>query len=143
MDGFRSPSRGGTSNRTTQSALHPEKLRQQLLVTQQQQQQNHLPNQMMMRDSLYRQQQQQQQQQPYPVSGQYDYSGYSNVRMQMPSFTGSMSPLMGPSHSAARRHEDFGSLRSVLLEEFRSNSKSNKRYELKVAVLANPGLVSY
>ncbi|KAF8245074.1 ARM repeat-containing protein [Wilcoxina mikolae CBS 423.85] len=129
MDGFRSPSRGGTSSRTTQSALHPEKLRQQLLVTQQQQQQNHIPNQMMMRDSLYRQQQQQQQ--PYPVSGQYDYAGYSNVRMQMPSFPGSMSPLIGASHSAARRHEDFGNLRSVLLEEFRSNSKSNKRYELK------------
>ncbi|KAI5854756.1 armadillo-type protein [Tricharina praecox] len=128
MEGIRSPSRGGSTNRTPsgQIGLHPEKLRQQLLVTQQQQQQNHHPA-MLMRDSLYRSQQY------VPTSGNYDYTGaYSNTRMQMPTFPGSMSPLMGPAQAAPpRRHDDFGSLRSALLEEFRSNSKSNRRYELK------------
>jgi mRNA-binding protein PUF3 len=132
MDIFRSPSRGGSTNRGPQSGqmnLHPERLRQQLLVTQQQQQQQSIPAQMLMRDQLYRQQQHQPQ---FPASNPYDYTGYSNVRMPMPSFSGSMSPLVPPTHPGARRHEDFGSLRSALLEEFRSNSKSNKRYELKV-----------
>jgi mRNA-binding protein PUF3 len=131
VDGFRSPSRGGGGSASRpiqpgQSALHPDQLRKQLLATQQQQQQGHHPAQMTMRDS-YR---------PYPGSAPYDYGGIypnapANVRMQMPSFSGSMSPLIGAT-PGPRRHEDFGSLRSVLLEEFRSNSKSNKRYELKV-----------
>lgn len=47
-------------------------------------------------------------------------------------FPGSMSPLVPASHPGPRRHEDFGNLRSILLEEFRSSTKSNKRYELKV-----------
>jgi len=130
MEGIHSPSRGGSTNRTPsgQIALHPEKLRQQLLVTQQQQQQNHIPAQIIMRDSLYRSQQ-------YPST--YDYSAtYGNGRMQVSSFPGSMSPRMGQAQAGpARRHDDFGSLRSALLEEFRSNSKSNRRYELKVTIV--------
>lgn len=128
MESIRSPSRGGPTNRTPsgQIALHPEKLRQQLLVTQQQQQQNHHPA-MLMRDSLFRPQQ-------YPASSSYGYEGaYGGSRLAMPSFSGSMSPLMSPAQAgSSRRHDDFGSLRSALLEEFRSNSKSNRRYELKV-----------
>ncbi|KAH0609841.1 uncharacterized protein H6S33_012387 [Morchella sextelata] len=132
---FRSASRGATARTppSVQLGLNHEKLRQRLLVTQQQQQSPHLSqSQTIMRDQLYRTQQQQQQQQQFPMSGPYDYT-YSNLRMQMPAYPGGspISPLAAPTHPAARRHDDIGSLRSALLEEFRSNSKSNKRYELK------------
>lgn len=128
MDGFRSPSLGGGPiNRATQQgqgALHPEKLRQQLLVASQQQQ--HPQNQLAIREPFFRQQ--------YAGPTQYDYSGgYPNAtaRMQVTPYSGSMSPIVGATQSVARRHEDFSSLRSVLLEDFRSNAKSNKRYDLK------------
>lgn len=108
-----------------QPGLNHEKLRQRLLVTQQQLQSPHMnQSQIMMREQLYRNQQ-------FPVSGPYDYA-YQGLRMHMPNYPGSpISPLVAPTHPA-RRNEDIGSLRSALLEEFRSNSKSNKRYELKV-----------
>lgn len=128
---FRSSSRGAPAARTPPSGqlgLNHEKLRQRLLVTQQQQQQSPHMNQgqIMMRDQLYRTQQ-------FPVPAPYDYS-YGGLRMQLPNYPGSpISPLVAPTHPAARRHDDIGSLRSALLEEFRSNSKSNKRYELKVS----------
>lgn len=118
---FKSPSRGGPQG---MGHLHPEKLRQQLLATQQQQIQSH-GNPAMMRDQIYRQ----------SYSGQSHYGGYdggyNGMRGPAQPYSGSMSPLMPPTHPGSRRQEEFSSLRSVLLEEFRSNSKSNKRYELK------------
>lgn len=126
---FRSSSRGASARTppSGQPGLNHEKLRQRLLVTQQQMQSPHLSQgQIMMRDQLYRNQQ-------FPVSGPYEYSGYQNLRMHIPNYPGSpISPLVAPTHPA-RRNEDIGNLRSALLEEFRSNSKSNKRYELKVS----------
>lgn len=123
---FRSSSRGAPARTppSGQPGLNHEKLRQRLLVTQQQLQSPHLnQGQIMMRDQLYRNQQQ--------FAGPYEYN-YQNLRMHMPNYAGSpVSPLVAPTHPA-RRNEDIGNLRSVLLEEFRSNSKSNKRYELKV-----------
>jgi mRNA-binding protein PUF3 len=128
---FRSTSRGAPV-RTPPSgnlALNHEKLRQRLLVTQQQQQQNpHLTqNQIMLRDPLYRG--------PYQVQPPYDYNYNGGLRLPIAPYPGSpISQLVPPTHPAARRtHDDFGhNMRSQLLEEFRSNSKSNKRYELKV-----------
>jgi mRNA-binding protein PUF3 len=82
---------------------------------------------MMMQSQLYRQQ--------YPVPTHYEYNYGNGVRLSLAPYPGSpISPLVAPTHPARRApHEDFGhNLRSVLLEEFRSNSKSNKRYELKV-----------
>lgn len=124
---FRSPSRG-TPVRTSPSSqltINHEKFRQRLVPTQPLQQPH--PNQGQLRGQLYRNQ--------YPVSNPYDYSTANGFRMPMAPFPGStISPLVAPTHPARRAlHEDFGhNLRSVLLEEFRSNSKSNKRYELKV-----------
>lgn len=45
-----------------------------------------------------------------------------------------LSPLaIGQPHAVRAKQDDFPhNLRSTLLEEFRSNSKSNKKYELKV-----------
>ncbi|KAG0641711.1 armadillo-type protein [Tuber brumale] len=127
---FRSSSRGPPIRTppSGQLTLNHEKLRQRLLVTQQQQQGPHInQSQLMMRDQLYRNQ--------YPPQPPYDYAYANGIRVPMASYTGPpISPLIPPTHPAARRpaHEDFGhNLRSVLLEEFRANSKSNKRYELK------------
>lgn len=127
---FRSSSRGAPTRTppSGQPGLNHEKLRQRLLVTQQQLQSPHMnQSQIMMRDQLYRNQQ-------FPVAGPYDYA-FQGLRMHMPNYSGSpISPLVAPTHPA-RRNEDIGNLRSALLEEFRSNSKSNKRYELKVSHL--------
>lgn len=70
----------------------------------------------------------------------YGYPDY-NMRMPggIPGYSSGIPPLSPPNQSqspaspviAAARREDFAGLRSVLLEEFRSSSKSNKRYELK------------
>ncbi|KAL7274372.1 mRNA binding protein puf3 [Rhizina undulata] len=132
MEYGRSPSRGGVPIRATPSSqLGPnhENLRQRLLATQQQQQQGPHVNQpqlMSIRDPLYRQQ--------YGASPSgYEYP-YNGIRVAMPAYPGSpISPLVPPAHPPPRRPDDFThNLRSVLLEEFRSNSnKSNKRYELK------------
>jgi mRNA-binding protein PUF3 len=117
-DTYRSPSRGPSATRGPQS-VQPDKLRQQLLITQQQQQQGG-HHQIRMHEQLYRQ---------YTVPNTYEYA-YNNMRMPIPSqYSGTMSPLSAPTHP--RRPDDFGNLRSALLEDFRSNSKSNKRYELK------------
>ena len=63
---------------------------------------------------------------PYGLS--YQYQPYNGVRLPVESYIQPMIQNQPP-----RRHDDFThNLRSVLLEEFRSNSKSNKRYELKV-----------
>jgi len=133
---FRSSSRGPPirtppSGQLTQLTPNHEKLRQRLLVAPQQQQSPHInQGQLIMRDQLYRNQ--------YPPQPPYDYAYGNGIRMPMASYTGSsISPMIAPTHPAVRRpaHEDFGhNLRSVLLEEFRANSKSNKRYELKVTL---------
>ena len=72
-----------------------------------------------------------------PFAHPYDYNPQSAMRMNplaqyypMPPVPNFISPVIprGPS----RDHDVGQNLRSALLEEFRSNSKTNKRYELKV-----------
>ena len=76
---------------------------------------------------------------PYPVPFQYPYNG-------LPHYQASTLPSMLPSPTVRRQDDTFThNLRSVLLEEFRSNSKSNKRFELKVYVFftrIGPGLLT-
>lgn len=92
---------------------------------------------------LYQRLQEMQHQQYRPHSWG-PYAGYPDYNMRIPGvipgYTPTIPPLspqnqsQSPASSAAAvaaRREDFASLRSVLLEEFRSSSKSNKRYELK------------
>lgn len=128
LDSYRSPSRGGAASRTPQSGgysgLQPDKLRQQLLVTQQQQQQRGAPHLM---SELYRFSA------PYNIQSQFDYP-QNGVRVPMQQYTGSISPMVAPTHPASTRRnpEEYGNLRSMLLEDFRSNNKSSKRFELKV-----------
>jgi len=63
-----------------------------------------------------------------PYGLPYQYQPYNGVRLPVEPYIQPMIQNQPP-----RRHDDFThNLRSVLLEEFRSNSKSNKRYELKV-----------
>jgi len=63
-----------------------------------------------------------------PYGLPYQYQPYNGVRLPVEPYIQPMTQNQSP-----RRHDDFThNLRSVLLEEFRSNSKSNKRYELKV-----------
>lgn len=62
-----------------------------------------------------------------PYGLPYQYQPYNGVRLPVEPY---MQPMI--QNQPPRRHDDFThNLRSVLLEEFRSNSKSNKRYELK------------
>ncbi|KAJ5092368.1 hypothetical protein NUU61_007238 [Penicillium alfredii] len=70
----------------------------------------------------------------YPQS--YDYSGYQTARLNALSGFYPMAHLGGLSAAAlvSRAHRDNDPaqvVRSPLLEEFRANSKGNKRYELK------------
>ena len=68
----------------------------------------------------------------------YDYPAPSPLRMNplaayypMPSAPHAINPLRAP-RGFPREHDVGSHLRSPLLEEFRCNSKTNKRYELKV-----------
>lgn len=66
----------------------------------------------------------------------YDYSGYQNARMSALQGYYPMAHLGGlaaPSlvSRSQREHDPTQVVRSPLLEEFRANSKGNKRYELK------------
>ncbi|OJJ43807.1 hypothetical protein ASPZODRAFT_145747 [Penicilliopsis zonata CBS 506.65] len=66
----------------------------------------------------------------------YDFAGYQAARLNALSGFYPMSHLGGlsPATMVARGHRDHDSsqiVRSPLLEEFRANSKGNKRYELK------------
>ncbi|KAL1970310.1 hypothetical protein VTN77DRAFT_5470 [Rasamsonia byssochlamydoides] len=70
-----------------------------------------------------------------PFPGAYDLSGYSAARLNpftgfypMAQFGGLGAAMMQRPH---RDHDPSQVVRSPLLEEFRSNSKGNKRYELK------------
>lgn len=72
-----------------------------------------------------------------PFAHPYDYNSQNAMRMNplaqyypMPPVPNFLPPIIprGPS----RDHDVGQNLRSALLEEFRSNSKTNKRYELKV-----------
>lgn len=75
-----------------------------------------------------------------PFGHPYDYNTQNPMRMNplaqyypmppVPTFLPPMIPR-GPS----RDHDVGQNLRSALLEEFRSNSKTNKRYELKVCII--------
>ena len=65
----------------------------------------------------------------------YDYTGYQTARMNplqgfypMPHLGGLGAALASRAH---REHDPTQVVRSPLLEEFRANSKGNKRYELK------------
>lgn len=53
-----------------------------------------------------------------------------------------VSTMMGPMipRGPAREHDAGQHVRSALLEEFRNNSKTNKRYELKVKMVSRPAL---
>ena len=73
-----------------------------------------------------------------PFAHPYDYNPQNTLRMNplaqyyaMPGVHNFLPPLVprGPS----RDHDVGQNLRSALLEEFRSNSKTNKRYELKAS----------
>ena len=124
---YRVPSRGGAVGRpptSGHSALLDKKLRGL-----QQEQQSYLhpqANGMMMRTEPF-----QGQSTPHP----YDYSPQNGYRVNpivpyvpLPGLTSRPAPPRGPS-----RDQDLGTnLRSPLLEEFRSNAKTSKRYELKV-----------
>ena len=97
---------------------------------------------------LQQQQQQQQQQQGFiPQQGQMQFRSQipfpyeinpQQFRMSSLNSYYPMAPaphLLAGSHiprGPARDHDMAGHLRSPLLEEFRNNSKTNKRYELKV-----------
>lgn len=70
-----------------------------------------------------------------PFSLPYQYQAYNGVRIPLDPHYPSTTILPVPAQ-LVRRPEDYThNLRSVLLEEFRSNSKSNKRYELKVCFI--------
>ncbi|TGZ80989.1 ARM repeat-containing protein [Ascodesmis nigricans] len=133
MENYRTPSssHGGSQGRNQLPASHigplPEKLRQQLLLTQQQQQQQQQQLPQLMRNDMYRH--------SYQTPSPYRYDPYAAIPMHLPP-SYSMAPLPDPRmhpppQPPSRNGTDMGGLRSVLLEEFRSSSKSNKRYELK------------
>lgn len=70
--------------------------------------------------------------------GPYDFHPHGTLRMNplapyyhLPPVSTVMSPPMIP-RGPAREHDVGQHVRSPLLEEFRNNSKTNKRYELKV-----------
>lgn len=67
----------------------------------------------------------------------YDYQGYQQARLNALQGFYPMGPLGGLGAAALvsrahREHDPTQVVRSPLLEEFRANSKGNKRYELKV-----------
>lgn len=89
-------------------------------------------------------QQEQQGYQPNPLQYRqlpqhYDYHPQHALRMNPLAAYYPMGPMPGmlnqPIPRGSARDQDIGQhLRSALLEEFRSNSKTNKRYELKVSI---------
>lgn len=77
-------------------------------------------------------------QQRLPYATGYDLAGYSTPRLnafnpyyQMAQFGGMPAAAMTP-RGSHREHDPSQVVRSPLLEEFRTNNKGNKRYELKV-----------
>lgn len=74
-----------------------------------------------------------------PFTTAYDFSCYPAARFNALSSFYPMSPFggLGPAAFVPRPHRDHDPsqvVRSPLLEEFRANSKGNKRYELKVCI---------
>lgn len=68
----------------------------------------------------------------------YDFAGYQAARLNALAGFYPVSPLGGLGAAAlvprGQRENDLSQVvRSPLLEEFRANSKGNKRYELKVS----------
>ncbi len=124
----RGPSRGGYHGGlpTGQAALLDHKLRGL-----QQEQQAYMvpPNQMRYRNQ-------------YPHQNPYDFPPQNNLRLNQINQYYPMPPnanlLTGPQipRGPARDHDQAQAVRSPLLEEFRNNSKTNKRYELKVGALS-------
>ena len=117
----RAPSRGSFNGAVApgQAALLDRKLRGL-----QQEQQGYQPNPLQYRQQL---------QQPY------DYHPQHTLRMNpLAAYypMGPMSNMLNPTiPRGPARDQDIGQhYRSALLEEFRSNSKTNKRYELKVCI---------
>ncbi|KAH0543370.1 hypothetical protein FGG08_002326 [Glutinoglossum americanum] len=127
-DPFRAPSRG--ANQPGRAPLNGHVLDKKLRGLQQQQTYNSpQPNAMMMRNEPYRGAFS-----PHP----YDYLRVSPLAPSLtPFFSGiPMAAIPGgpiAPRGPARDQQDIGhNLRSLLLEEFRSNTKTSKRYELKV-----------
>lgn len=80
--------------------------------------------------------------------GPYDFHPHTPLRMNplapfypMPPVSTVMAPPMIP-RGPAREHDVGQQVRSALLEEFRNNSKTNKRYELKVRTDLTPASAS-
>ena len=76
--------------------------------------------------------------------GPYEFHPHAALRMNplapfyhMPPVPTVMAPPMIP-RGPAREHDVGQHVRSALLEEFRNNSKTNKRYELKVRMVVHP-----
>lgn len=72
------------------------------------------------------------------IPSSYDYSGYQAARLNALQGFYPMAQLGGLGAAALvsrthREHDPTQVVRSPLLEEFRANSKGNKRYELKVS----------
>jgi len=130
----RAPSRGGFSNGTLvtgQAALLERRLRGL-----QQEQAYMMPRGAQMNFSN---------QIPHPSA--YDFHPQPGFRMNqvnsyypMPPFSHQMTAQHIP-RGPAREHDVVQPVRSTLLEEFRNNSKTNKRYELKASNIFQPGLV--
>ncbi|KAI9832555.1 MAG: hypothetical protein M1819_004345 [Sarea resinae] len=122
-DQYRAPSRDSQSSRPTG---HPALLDRKLRGLQQEQQNNFVPQ-----GSQYLAQQLR------PSFNSYEYGVQSGLRVNalqpyfpVPSF-GSMGSGPVPPRGPARDQEYGQNLRSALLDEFRSNAKTSKRYELK------------
>lgn len=127
-DQLRPNSQGAAQGRAipnTHSSLLDKKLR----GLQQQQQDFSIPqiNPLMVGNEPFRAQ--------FPLQS-YDYSPHNGFRLNLlNSYLPTVSGLYGgrvTPRSTARDHDPAHSLRSPLLEEFRSNSKTSKRYELRV-----------
>lgn len=81
--------------------------------------------------------------------GPYDFHPHGALRMNplapyyhMPPVPSVMAPPMIP-RGPAREHDAGQHVRSPLLEEFRNNSKTNKRYELKVRTVRPTSLARH
>ncbi|KAI9802849.1 MAG: mRNA binding protein puf3 [Piccolia ochrophora] len=124
-DQFRAPSRSGDLRRPLHNG-HSAILDRKLRGLQQEQQSYGQPptNPMLMRTEHFRGQ----------FSHPYDLTPQGQIRINplapylpVPGLSNGLSAPRGPSRDQDLAH----SLRSALLEEFRSNTKTNKRYELK------------
>ncbi|KAI9802019.1 MAG: hypothetical protein M1825_003075 [Sarcosagium campestre] len=125
-DQFRAPSRGGDPRRLPANG-HSAMLDKKLRGLQQQEQHEYMqtqPNQMMMRPEGYRGQ--------FP--NPYEYSQHAQYKINpLASYlpvTGP-SPAVVPPRAPSRDLDASHGIRSILLEEFRTNTKSSKRYDLK------------